>query len=202
MSEPIPPRGVIAQTVLIVVIGAAIGFGARAASSPDFAAALAPPAAADSSEIARMRTEPAEATPKAEDASQAAPDRPKVVIPKQVSFIDLRSQLYGQPGVSIIDARDRSSYEGGHIPGSLHLDAEDVERDANAGGEVLGQVPRANVVVVYCSGGDCDLSMRLARNLVAKGYEKVLVYEGGWTEWIQEDGSRATGSQPGTTDGG
>ncbi|GMV38355.1 MAG: hypothetical protein AMXMBFR64_00710 [Myxococcales bacterium] len=199
MTEQIPPRGLVTQTALVVVLGALVGLGAHAASAPDFDAALAPPAQADSSEIARLREE----TPQAPTSdADVAPERPRVVIPKRVSFIDLRSQLYAQPGVSIIDARDRSSYEGGHIPGSLHLDLDDLERDPNAGGPVLAQVPRTDVVVVYCSGGDCDISMRLARKLIARGYDKVLVYEGGWTEWLQEDGTRATGAEPGTPDGG
>jgi rhodanese-related sulfurtransferase len=44
--------------------------------------------------------------------------------------------------------------------------------------------------------------MRLARNIAARGYGKVLVYEGGFNEWMAEDGSKATGSEPGTPEGG
>lgn len=200
MTGRIRPSGITSQTVLILLAGALLGLVARAAGPSDFEGALAPPPQADSDEIARLREQPT--APETGTAQQPAPERPKVVIPKKVSFIDFRAQLYGQPGVHVIDARDAGSYEGGHIPGALHLDGEAIERDANAGGDVLAGIPQTDVVVVYCSGGSCDLSMRVARNLVAKGYQKILVYEGGWTEWIQEDGSRATGLEPGTPDGG
>lgn len=197
MTGRVPPRGVLAQTTLIVAVGALLGLVARAAGPSDFEGALTPPPQASSDEIARLREQPPEAPP----GEPAAEARPKVVIPKMVSFIDFRAQLYGQPGVHVIDARDRSSYEGGHIPGAVHLDGEAITVDANAGTAILAPIPHTDVLIVYCSGGSCDLSMRVAKNLVARGYQKVLVYEGGWTEWIAEDGSRATGPEPGTPEG-
>ena len=43
--------------------------------------------------------------------------------------------------------------------------------------------PKGRPIVVYCSGGECELSMNLAKLMVENGKRKVLVYEGGFPEW-------------------
>lgn len=203
MAEPLSPRGAIPQVALLLVVGSIIGFSARLLGSPDFSTITTEPERAGGDEIAALKAGAATPGRDATTGEPASPETASPVMidptpPKMVTFEDVMSQLYNQPGVAFIDARDAGAYEGGHVPGALHLDALDVERDPNAAGPVLKPVPRDHILVVYCSGGDCDLSMRLARLIKAHGYPKVLVYEGGYAEWTREGAPTTTGAEPGS----
>jgi rhodanese-related sulfurtransferase len=89
---------------------------------------------------------------------------------------------YQQGGVLFVDARDEQNYQAGHIPGAYMLNWFHPE---NYLGTVLPLCNVAQQIVVYCSGGDCELSqstaMLLRDSQVAK--EKLFVYAGGITEW-------------------
>lgn len=77
-----------------------------------------------------------------------------------------------------LDSREAEDYEAGHISGAVS-----VPLSAYRDGEVPLYVPKGSLVVIYCAGGDCELSQDLARLLVKDGYRKVRVYEGGYEEW-------------------
>jgi rhodanese-related sulfurtransferase len=88
-------------------------------------------------------------------------------------FFDARAALF-------IDARDPAEYEAGHIPGALRL------TNAEAQGEPdrLKSLPvQGRPIIAYCEGGACEASIELARTLIDAGYQKVLVYSGGYPEW-------------------
>ncbi|MDP7558673.1 MAG: rhodanese-like domain-containing protein, partial [Candidatus Marinimicrobia bacterium] len=43
---------------------------------------------------------------------------------------------------------------------------------------------RSTPIVTYCGGGECDVSMELAVELMDSwDYERIFVYKGGWPEW-------------------
>ena len=52
-------------------------------------------------------------------------------------------------------------------------------------GEILRWVNEDDPIVTYCSGGECDLSLELARILMGEdwAFSKVFVYDGGISEW-------------------
>ena len=56
--------------------------------------------------------------------------------------------------------------------------------------------PAGRPIVVYCSGGDCELSMNLAKLMLENGKRKVLVYEGGFPEWQGAGMPVAKGANP------
>jgi len=171
-------QSIMGQVGLIVLSGALIGGVAWAIQQPDFEAALAPPEEASADEMeALLQDSPA---PSQEEVKKEIPT------PKMVSFIDVASRFFNQPTVRFIDARDAGTYEAGHIPGALNIDAERLGADPLIGADLLADVPKTHVLIVYCSGGQCDLSKRLATNLIVRGYGKVLVFEGGWNEWTDE----------------
>ena len=166
------------QVGLIVLSGALIGGVAWAIQQPDFEAALAPPEEASAQEVEALL----------QDSPPASQEKGKEEIPtpKMVSFIDVASRFFNQPTVRFIDARDAGTYEAGHIPGALNIDAERLGADAFIGADLLADIPKTHVLIVYCSGGQCDLSKRLATNLIVRGFGKVLVFDGGWNEWTDE----------------
>ena len=44
-------------------------------------------------------------------------------------------------------------------------------------------IPRSSVLVVYCSGGDCDESEAVARMLTGSGYKSTYVMHDGIPGW-------------------
>ena len=45
-------------------------------------------------------------------------------------------------------------------------------------------LPKEEIYVIYCEGDDCDVSKRLAAELMKLGFTKVYVFLGGIYEWI------------------
>lgn len=96
--------------------------------------------------------------------------------------IDLAYKLYKQ-GVKFIDARMPDDYAAGHIKGAYNIpfDGDESYR------EILNNFSKDELIVVYCSGTDCDLSIYLGNELFEKGFKRVYVFFGGWNEWIEKN---------------
>jgi rhodanese-related sulfurtransferase len=84
--------------------------------------------------------------------------------------------------IVFIDARDEEHYQQGHIPGAYEFDPYHPEKYFNS---VMPVCQKAEQVVVYCNGGDCDDSESAALLLRDVGVpnQKLFVYAGGFTEW-------------------
>ncbi|MBE0541348.1 MAG: rhodanese-like domain-containing protein [Verrucomicrobia bacterium] len=93
-----------------------------------------------------------------------------------------RDPRYGQELIVFIDARNDWHYQQGHIPGAYQFDHY---RAADYLATVLPVCQTAELVVVYCTGGDCEDSEFAAIFLRQAGIpaEKLLVYVGGMAEW-------------------
>jgi len=89
---------------------------------------------------------------------------------------------FRQDVVVFVDARDEQRYREGHIPGAYEFDPYRPEKYFAA---VLPVCQAAEQIVVYCNGGDCDDSETAAILLrdVGIANQKLMVYEGGITEW-------------------
>ncbi len=93
-------------------------------------------------------------------------------------------KLLDNPDFIFIDARDKEKYEAGHIGNATNIfpyEEEDIYM------EKIYSLPRDKKIVVYCDGGNCDLSHHLAEDLVINGYENVFIYSGGWEQWSQKN---------------
>jgi rhodanese-related sulfurtransferase len=80
-----------------------------------------------------------------------------------------------------VDARTRARFDAGHIPGALLLNEEEWD-------DLFPKLADAwdpdKAVVVYCDGGNCDASHRVAKRLEeALSVETVFVLKGGWPAW-------------------
>jgi rhodanese-related sulfurtransferase len=107
---------------------------------------------------------------------------------------------YQQGLVVFIDARDEAHYAAGHIPGAYELDRYHPEKDLAAD---LTPCKNADLVVVYCTGGDCEDAEYTALMLRDAGVpnQKIFVYGGGFEEWSDshlplESGARDSGQAP------
>ncbi len=88
-------------------------------------------------------------------------------------------QLLKHPEILVIDARRPEDYAAGHIPGARNIFAYDFTAHIP---ELVG-LPRTKPIVIYCDGGQCELSHFLAEQLRALGFRRLYIYEGGWEEW-------------------
>lgn len=94
--------------------------------------------------------------------------------------IDKAYQLYKQ-GVKFIDARMPDEFAEGHIKGAINIPFDGDESYRN----ILNSFSKEEILVTYCSGTECDLSILLGDELFEKGFKKVYIFFGGWNDWLQ-----------------
>ena len=88
--------------------------------------------------------------------------------------------LFKNGQVIFIDARDTVDYNYQHITGSINI-PYDLSEDYI---DQIEQIDKEMILITYCSGGECDLSIDLADQLFFEyGFFNVLVFEGGFPIW-------------------
>lgn len=85
----------------------------------------------------------------------------------------------------IIDARNAELFNKSKIGNSLNIfpysdEAEVVNK--------IFDLPQDKKIVVYCDGGNCDSSHKIAEMLLSFGYDNTFIYSGGWEEWSNKQG--------------
>ena len=93
--------------------------------------------------------------------------------------LDALAAELGAGGVGapfVIDVRQPSEYEAGHVPGSLHIGAGDLP-------ETLDRLPRDRPIATICASG--YRSSVAASMLRAAGFEHVAVVAGGVPDWAE-----------------
>ncbi len=126
----------------------------------------------------------ATATPKPDIPTGDVSDGVKMVTTAQVK------RLLDEKRATFIDARRSDQFEKGHIPGSINIYAYEFADNIP---KVIN-IPRDQLIVVYCDGGMCELSHDLSEELIrGLGFKKVVIYQGGWEEWNKTNNPKATG---------
>ncbi|MCX7907965.1 MAG: rhodanese-like domain-containing protein [Ignavibacteria bacterium] len=89
------------------------------------------------------------------------------------------------PNLILIDARSPEEFTKEHIGRAINIYA--YEEDLNKYFQKLVSVPIDNekVIIVYCEGGTCDASHKVATDLIRLGHKNVFIYTGGWEEWTK-----------------
>jgi histidine triad (HIT) family protein len=93
--------------------------------------------------------------------------------------LDAFKKLLGRSAVYLIDARIPEKFAEGHVDGAVNVDGNTVEANIPQ----LLSIPKERIIVIYCDGGHCELSHRVADVLKNFGYGPILIYTGGWAEW-------------------
>jgi len=97
----------------------------------------------------------------------------------QPLMIDLSiAKEFFDRGVLFVDARDEKEFRDRHIAGAKLAPANP--------GEILRWTTADDPVVTYCGGGECDLSMALAVELMDEdwAFSRVFVFDGGLPQWM------------------
>ncbi|HOY45415.1 MAG TPA: rhodanese-like domain-containing protein [bacterium] len=105
-------------------------------------------------------------------------DSPTPGYPRPIT-LDQMQGLMQRRAALLIDARSREEYLDGHLPGALHISFEGWFEQIDR----VRALPHERWLVLYCSGGTCDLADLLAGELIREGFEKVAVYRGGIAEY-------------------
>jgi rhodanese-related sulfurtransferase len=97
---------------------------------------------------------------------------------RECTVHELKNKLDSQHKLSLIDVREESEYQAGHVPGAVHLSKGIIERDIEAA------IPDTDTeIYLYCGGG--FRSALSADNLHKMGYTNVTSVDGGWRAWTE-----------------
>lgn len=126
-----------------------------------------------------------EETPEVQNYKQAMDEYQETEL-QNVSLQQLK-KLLGKPNLILIDARSPRDFQQGHIDGAINIFA--FEENIDIYFKNLTSVPfdSKKIIIVYCEGGTCEASNRVAEDLYRLGHRNVFVFPGGWEEWTQDN---------------
>jgi rhodanese-related sulfurtransferase len=92
-----------------------------------------------------------------------------------------------------IDSRHDDEFKEGHIKGAISLPLSKLE----AHPDLVRGLPKDTLIVTYCSGEECALSIDLGERLALLGFTDVKVFFSGWLEWKKRNLPIETGAKGG-----
>lgn len=95
----------------------------------------------------------------------------------ETQVAELADRLGGDGAPLVIDVREQSEWDEGHVPGAVHIPRGYLES------RIAGVARPDDTLVLVCAGG--MRSLLAARNLREMGYEHVESLAGGFTRWKQ-----------------
>lgn len=104
---------------------------------------------------------------------------------------DEAADLMRNPGLQILDTRDRKSFDQGHLESARHVTGTELE-------QTILQIPKGKPVLIYCHRGSASLTH--AQMFADFGFTEVYSLNGGYDGWIrwqsagQQVGLAATGA--------
>ena len=97
---------------------------------------------------------------------------------KETNVETVRARMERAEAFTLVDVREESEWQRGHLPGAVHLGKGVLERDA----ETRFPNPAASLVL-YCGGG--YRSALAADTLQRMGYTNVESMDGGYRGWTE-----------------
>lgn len=93
------------------------------------------------------------------------------------------SELFEQ-GAIFLDARNEDDFNAGHIEGAIWMPA--ARANTREGQKDLDFIPPGEIVVIYCTGGDCDASKNTQRRMTLLQYDfDVRILGKGYVDWVE-----------------
>ena len=104
----------------------------------------------------------------------ASPDPAPGEEPLQIEQLDARvAAARSAEGALLLDVRERSEWDGGHVPGATHIPYENVRERAH-------ELPLGRQIVTYCASG---IRSSLAASILSLDGHVAANMRGGFTAW-------------------
>ncbi len=97
---------------------------------------------------------------------------------RECTVSDVKAMLDAGETFELIDVREESEWNNGHLPRARHLCKGIIERDIET-----AIADHGAKIVLYCGGG--FRSALAADNLQQMGYTNVISMDGGWRGWTE-----------------
>ena len=95
---------------------------------------------------------------------------------KETNVDEVKKRLDHGEKLTLIDVREESEWNKGHLPNAIHLSKGVIERD------IENAIPdKDKELILYCGGG--FRSALAGDNLKKMGYKNVVSMDGGWRGW-------------------
>ncbi len=106
---------------------------------------------------------------------------------KEITASELKSWMDKKEQMVLIDARDKKTFEKGHIEGAMNLAPDQITK------EEMAKVAKSmdDKLVFYCGSATCPASKKAAEEAAKLGYTNVYKVPGGFAEW-EKEGYKAT----------
>ncbi|MEN3045763.1 MAG: rhodanese-like domain-containing protein [Candidatus Hydrothermales bacterium] len=110
----------------------------------------------------------------------------------EIEFIDAERLYYliKKNEVFLIDAREKDEYIKGHIEGAVNFPYSEFYMDP---AKFIDKIDTQRKIVVYCEGGFCELSFKVAEILKDLGIKDLVIYIGGFNDWKKRNYPVETG---------
>ncbi len=105
--------------------------------------------------------------------------------------VNVLGELVRTRSAIVVDARLKTMFDKGHIPGAVNLSA--LRPQKKVLDKILSYPDRINIVV-YCESENCTDSESVVRTLKSKGMKNVRTLDGGWKAWKENGYITETGS--------
>jgi rhodanese-related sulfurtransferase len=119
-------------------------------------------------------------------------DIPESQFPIEIGLAKVK-EFYDRRGLLILDAREPDEFAEGHLQGAMSAPADAMMGDVDWL-DATAKDPRP--IMIYCDGGDCELSLNLGFELTQSGHRKVLVFTDGFLAWKEAGYPTETGETP------
>ena len=91
-----------------------------------------------------------------------------------ISVKELKDKLERGDQFRLLNALGDWEFKAKRIPGSEHVTTAE---------QAVGSIDPGEEIVVYCSDPECHASLKLYKDLVDRGFERVRRFEGGLMAW-------------------
>ena len=123
-------------------------------------------------------------------ATQTVPLKPPSIstgaaTPLRSSWVEVKP-LVESGRIVLVDARPRTAFDAGHIPGAVCLSFKNLKSEINS---FLAEHPPSTPLAIYCANANCGTSSQLATALTQTyHYLDVRYLPGGYQEWRSAEG--------------
>jgi|WetSurMetagenome_2_1015567.scaffolds.fasta_scaffold32116_5 3-mercaptopyruvate sulfurtransferase SseA len=105
-----------------------------------------------------------------------------IVEPQNIK-LDFAKVLFDKNAL-FFDGRTPEDYKAGHIKGAINVPYEEFHKKSKEEKiEMMKGYNKNGIIVCYCIGGDCEMSIDLAYDIARLGFTSMNIYLGGYKEW-------------------